>query len=85
MSIAQELDLKDVDPANVKSRVRSHLGRREMGKWLIIYDNADDPDMWLSEDDTPTELKDLIPDSDQGRVLFTTRNRQLAPSGVRAV
>lgn len=89
MSIAQELELKEVDPANVKSRVQSHLGRREMGKWLIIYDNADDPDMWLSEDDTATELKKLIPYSDQGRVLFTTRNRQLAqrlaPSNVVSI
>lgn len=78
MSIAQELELKNVDPANVKSRVQSHLGRRQIGKWLIIYDNADDTDMWFSEDDTATELKELIPYSDQGRVLFTTRNRQLA-------
>lgn len=89
MSIAQELELKEVDPANVKSRVQSHLSRREMGKWLIIYDNADDPDMWLSEDNTATELKKLIPYSDQGRVLFTTRNRQLAqrlvPSNVVSI
>ncbi|KAI7978347.1 hypothetical protein EIK77_002893 [Talaromyces pinophilus] len=89
MSMAQELELKEVDPANVKSRVQSHLSRREMGKWLIIYDNADDPDMWLSEDNTATELKKLIPYSDQGRVLFTTRNRQLAqrlvPSNVVSI
>ncbi|KAL4877056.1 hypothetical protein BJY04DRAFT_222378 [Aspergillus karnatakaensis] len=45
----------------------------------MIFDNADDIDMWmmLSGDNTST-LKTVLPRSDQGYILFTTRSQKLA-------
>ena len=46
-----------------------------MRDWLIIYDNADDPDL---------DLSDFIPNCDNGAIIITTRNttlRHMAPKG----
>jgi tetratricopeptide (TPR) repeat protein len=34
--------------------------------------------MWLTANDSTSALEDLLPQSEQGRILFTTRNRKLA-------
>jgi nucleoside phosphorylase/tetratricopeptide (TPR) repeat protein len=78
LNMAQALGLHDVNPAEVKEQVKRYLSSEEAGKWLLIFDNADDMDMWLSEDGAGPALKDFLPQSEQGRILFTTRNRKLA-------
>lgn len=70
--------MKAVKPAQVKTRVQSHLSQDNAGKWLLIFDNADDTDMWLKGSDASPALKDFLPHSKQDCVLFTTRTRQLA-------
>ncbi|KAH8704126.1 hypothetical protein BGW36DRAFT_335315 [Talaromyces proteolyticus] len=75
MSIAQKFALPDTNPTNVKTRVKTHLSETE-DKWLLIYDNADDIDMWISK--KGTALKSFLPRSDNGHILFTTRNQKLA-------
>lgn len=86
MSIAQHLQLPDVNPADVKMRVKSYLSHERAGRWLLICDNADDMDMWVSRNHTTPSLSAFLPQSDHGSILFTTRNRklaqQLAPSHV---
>ncbi|KAL2819850.1 hypothetical protein BDW59DRAFT_164884 [Aspergillus cavernicola] len=47
-------------------------------KWLLIFDNADDMDMWLGDNSVATALTDFLPQSEQGCILFTIRNRKLA-------
>ncbi|OKL57277.1 hypothetical protein UA08_07587 [Talaromyces atroroseus] len=76
MGIAERLKLGDVDPMNVKQQVKSHLSHRNAGKWLLVCDNADDIDMWISKE--RTALESFLPQSDLGHVIFTTRNRQVA-------
>jgi nucleoside phosphorylase/tetratricopeptide (TPR) repeat protein len=71
LNIAQTLGLCDVNPAQVNAQIKTYLSSERAGKWLLIFDNADDMDMW------PT-LEDALPESGHGRVLFTTRNRKLA-------
>ncbi|KAL3705406.1 hypothetical protein TMatcc_009078 [Talaromyces marneffei ATCC 18224] len=80
MSIAQHLRLPDANPADVKMRVQSYLSHERAGRWLLICDNADDMDMWVSRDRTTplTALSAFLPQSDHGCILFTTRNRKLA-------
>ena len=41
---------------------------KERKKWLILFDNADDPSLPLQE---------YIPDSEHGTIFITTRNRDL--------
>ncbi|KAI3120553.1 hypothetical protein CBS147326_9437 [Penicillium roqueforti] len=72
------LGLQDVKTAEVKEQVKLYLSTERAGKWLLIFDNADDTDMWLATSDIAPALEDFIPESEQGYVLFTTRNRKLA-------
>ncbi|GIK05802.1 hypothetical protein Aspvir_009915 [Aspergillus viridinutans] len=78
LNMAQALGLHDVKPAEVKEQVERYLSSEQAGKWLLIFDNADDMDMWLSDDGAGPALEDFLPQSEQGRILFTTRNRKLA-------
>jgi hypothetical protein len=61
--------------ADVKKLVQDHLSQESAGRWLLIFDNADDMDMWMKdghEDGSPA-LKNFLPRSSQGCLVFTTR------------
>ncbi|GFF23679.1 isoform 4 of kinesin light chain [Aspergillus udagawae] len=78
LNMAQALGLPNVKPAEVKEQVKRYLISEQAGQWLLIFDNADDVDMWLSDDRACPALEDFLPQSEQGRILLTTRNRKLA-------
>ncbi|OGM49154.1 kinesin light chain [Aspergillus bombycis] len=78
MDIAQILGMQDVKPAEAKEQVMAYLRHKDDLKWLLIFDNADDMDMWTKGSNGAPALKDLIPQTDQGRIIFTTRNKKLA-------
>ncbi|KAF5003848.1 hypothetical protein F66182_16091, partial [Fusarium sp. NRRL 66182] len=78
LQIAQMLGLRDVNPTKVKEQVKMYLGAERAGKWLLILDNADDTEMWLAAGHKAPPLEDFLPESGQGRILFTSRNRKLA-------
>ncbi|KAL4747157.1 hypothetical protein BDW72DRAFT_183495 [Aspergillus terricola var. indicus] len=48
MGIAQTIGIQDVKPADAKERVKVHLSQASGQKWLLIFDNADDMDMWVT-------------------------------------
>ncbi|KAH8703588.1 putative kinesin light chain [Talaromyces proteolyticus] len=75
ISIAQEIGLQGVDPAEVKNQVNAYLNQKSARKWLLIFDNADDVDMWVNG---ASALKDSLPENENGRILFTSRNHRLA-------
>ncbi|KAL5001020.1 hypothetical protein BDV10DRAFT_199592 [Aspergillus recurvatus] len=77
LDIAQKIGLQ-VNPEEAKERVKAHLSQESAGKWLLIFDNADDIDMWIKDSPTTPALRRFLPQSQQGRILFTTRNRTLA-------
>ncbi|KAL4751018.1 hypothetical protein BDW72DRAFT_193288 [Aspergillus terricola var. indicus] len=76
-AIAQMVGIQDVQPAEVKERLNTYLSQMD-GKWLLIFDNADDMDMWTKNSSTASSLRDLLPFNTQGHIIFTTRNRKLA-------
>ncbi|KAL4804178.1 purine and uridine phosphorylase [Aspergillus unguis] len=78
LKMAQMLGLSEGKPADVKDQIQTYLSSERAGKWLLIFDNADDREMWLSDNDTIPALEDLLPQSEQGRILFTCRNWELA-------
>ncbi|KAE8319024.1 hypothetical protein BDV41DRAFT_285697 [Aspergillus transmontanensis] len=78
MNIAQILGMQDVKPADVKEQVKEYLSHKSDLKWLLIFDSADDMDMWTQGSNSAPALKDLMPRTEQGRIIFTTRNRKLA-------
>jgi tetratricopeptide (TPR) repeat protein len=72
------------DKADVKGLVQAHLSKESAGQWLLVFDNADDIDMWISKTagQQPGQgtrpLVDYLPKSKQGAVVFTTRDRKIA-------
>lgn len=58
--------------------MQAYLSSKNAGKWLLVFDNADDTDLWLTAYDKAPALEDFLPQSEQGRILFTTRNWELA-------
>ncbi|KAL2859978.1 purine and uridine phosphorylase [Aspergillus lucknowensis] len=78
LGIAETLAIQGVQPTEVKEHVKSYLSRNRGQKWLLIFDNADDMDMWFGGGSVTTALIDFLPQSEQGCILFTTRNRKLA-------
>ncbi|KAL6230205.1 nucleoside phosphorylase domain-containing protein [Aspergillus navahoensis] len=78
LRFAEILGLYEVKPADIKEQMKTYLSSRRAGKWLLVFDNADDTDMWLAANDTAPALEDFLPQSEQGHILFTTRNRKLA-------
>ncbi|KAL2833728.1 violaceus kinesin [Aspergillus cavernicola] len=77
MGIAQKIGLQ-VNPEEAKEQVKAHLSQESAGKWLLVFDNADDIDMWIKDSPTTPALRGFLPQSQQGCILFTTRNRTLA-------
>ncbi|KAL4866461.1 hypothetical protein BDV12DRAFT_199175 [Aspergillus spectabilis] len=78
LDIAQILGLHDAKPAEVKEQIKIYLSSERAGKWLLIFDNADDTEMWLAASHTAPALEDFLPQSEQGHIIFTTRNGELA-------
>ncbi|GKZ37400.1 hypothetical protein AbraIFM66950_008923 [Aspergillus brasiliensis] len=78
MTIASKLKMTDIKPAEVKEKVKAYLSHESAGKWLFLFDNADDLGMWSTNDTTDPVLTDFLPESEHGHILFTTRSRKVA-------
>jgi tetratricopeptide (TPR) repeat protein/nucleoside phosphorylase len=77
-SIAQIVGIHGVKPTEVKNSVKSYLSQKTAGNWLLFFDNADDMDMWVESSTGTPALTEFLPRSENGHILFTTRNRKLA-------
>ncbi|KAF1814281.1 HET-domain-containing protein [Eremomyces bilateralis CBS 781.70] len=81
-TIAQELDIpgRNEQGVDVKRLVQNYLSNEDAGQWLVVFDNADDIDMWMgkSAERKSIGLLDYLPKSRQGNILFTTRDRKIA-------
>ncbi|KAE8326165.1 purine and uridine phosphorylase [Aspergillus sergii] len=78
MSIASKLGMTGVKPAEVKEKVKAYLSQESAGKWLLVFDNADDMEMWSKDNTNSPVLMDFLPQCEQGHILFTTRSRKVA-------
>ncbi|THY22480.1 purine and uridine phosphorylase [Aureobasidium pullulans] len=69
-----------LDPKqDIMRAVKTKLMDQATPKWLIVVDNADDPEVLLSEDDLDGQrLKDYLPSRADCQVLFTTRDKHAA-------
>lgn len=76
--IAKTLGIPCADGEDPKEAVRMHLNSENAGKWFLIIDNADDDDVMFECPDQSRCLYDYLPNSQNGRILFTTRSRKLA-------
>ncbi|KAH7136844.1 hypothetical protein B0J13DRAFT_506566 [Dactylonectria estremocensis] len=76
--IQKKLAISDIDTKDSKEVVRRYLSSEKAGDWLLIVDNADDIDvLWGSSGETQG-IHQFLPDSDRGRILFTTRSQEVS-------
>lgn len=79
----------DEEKADVKKLVQAHLSQEDTRPWLLVFDNADDISMWIGSSESlpgPTpglsrgsgSLKEYLPKSRQGCIVFTTRDKRTA-------
>jgi hypothetical protein len=59
--------------------VKDYLSRESVGQWVLVFDNADNMDMWIkSPENRPPPLIDYLLRSKRGCIIFTTRDRKTA-------
>jgi putative hemolysin len=81
--VARQLKIpgSEEDKVNAKKLVQGYLSMDSVGRWLLIFDNADDINMWITQSGTGPgsgRLIDYLPRSEQGCIVFTTRDRKTA-------
>jgi tetratricopeptide (TPR) repeat protein len=83
LEIGRQLQIPDLEEekSDVRKLVQHHMSQESTGQWLLIFDNADDIDMWFKNIGTKTEsscLIDYVPRSNKGSIVFTTRSQKVA-------
>jgi tetratricopeptide (TPR) repeat protein len=64
---------------DAKEQFKRHLGTARAGKWLLVVDNVDDPDIVFGTEQA-AGIADYLPQSEEGVILFTTRTKEIAAS-----
>src|SRR5580700_11126068 len=85
LDVARQLGIPgwEEEKANVRKLVQKYLSKDDVGQWLLVFDNADDIDVWIAkagsrqESDMETRqgshsLIEYLPRSKQGCIIFTT-------------
>ncbi len=87
IAVKAQLPGWDDPKRNKLALVADWLSQEETGEWLMVLDNADDHDVFfktkhglLSLEAEGRTVADYIPQSVQGRVLITTRDRRVGES-----
>ncbi|ERS99122.1 hypothetical protein HMPREF1624_04318 [Sporothrix schenckii ATCC 58251] len=78
---AKELNIPgaESDKADAKALVRDHLSKESAGRWLLVFDNADDISIWFNQAAGESgRLIDYLPKSQHGSIIFTTRVKKEA-------
>ncbi|KAF2736513.1 HET-domain-containing protein [Polyplosphaeria fusca] len=70
--ILGDLDLEG-DLNRVVNVVKAWLNLRGNTRWLMIYDNYDNPRIPSSSDRTTVDIRRYLPESDHGSIIITTR------------
>ncbi|KAF2433970.1 kinesin light chain 1 [Tothia fuscella] len=81
--IAQKLSIPgwDDEKADILKLVKIYLSGMSAGRWLLIYDNADDIRLGSNEllaTSQATSLIDHLPQSELGSIIFTTTDSKTA-------
>jgi tetratricopeptide (TPR) repeat protein len=83
LDVAQQLGIPGwkEEKADVKKLVQDYLSMESAGQWLLVFDNADDIEMWITKPRSVQgsgQLIEYLPRSKQGCIVFTTRDRKTA-------
>ena len=62
----------------VVNRVKTWLDLQDNTRWLIIYDNYDNPRTSGNPDSSAVDVRRFLPSSDHGSIIITTRSSQVS-------
>ncbi|KAI0451347.1 hypothetical protein F5B21DRAFT_487237 [Xylaria acuta] len=65
------------DPDETIASVKAWLSLPNNTRWLLVYDNYDNPKLPNSEDSTAIDIQKYLPEVYQGSVVITTRSSQV--------
>lgn len=77
------IDMKNLD--DVIDAVKAWLSLPYNTRWLIIYDNYDNPRLASNTDPTAVDITKFLPEVYQGSVLVTTRSSEVEIGHLRHV
>jgi tetratricopeptide (TPR) repeat protein len=67
---------------DAKELVKQYLSSGQARQWLLVVDNADDPDILFGSERSPG-IVDYLPESEGGMTVYTTRTLEVAVSLTR--
>ncbi|KAG4439420.1 hypothetical protein IFR05_005113 [Cadophora sp. M221] len=73
---------QDKDLDQVVSVVKGWLDLPQNARWLMIYDNFDNPKTSGNPDNSAVDIRQFLPRSDHGSIIITTRSSQVR-QGIR--
>ena len=71
------LDMKD--PDDVIDAVKAWLSLLNNTRWLLVFDNYDNPKLPGNTDQEALDIHEFLPESYQGSVIITTRSSRVEP------
>jgi Cdc6-like AAA superfamily ATPase len=75
-SLLAGVDLDDLD--QVLYAVKAWLDIQKNTHWLMIYDNFDNPKTSDNLDRSAVDIRQFLPQSDQGSIIITTRSSRVS-------
>ncbi|KAF2463438.1 HET-domain-containing protein [Lindgomyces ingoldianus] len=72
-----DLDLEG-DPDRVVDAVKTWLDLRNNTRWLMVFDNYDNPRTPGSSDRSTVDIRRYLPESDHGSIIITTRSARVS-------
>ena len=77
--VLSSVDLEgDLD--RVVSAVKAWLNLQENARWLLIYDNYDNPRLSKNSDRSTVDIRQYLPQGDHGSIIITTRSARVTQS-----
>ncbi|KAF7553716.1 hypothetical protein G7Z17_g3467 [Cylindrodendrum hubeiense] len=80
IGIVKTLGLQGAHDEGPMNTVQQYLNSDEAGSWLLVVDNADDNEVLFGAPDAGAGIHEYFPESDNGRILYTTRSKDVAAS-----
>jgi hypothetical protein len=74
-SLLASIDLDDLD--RVVHAVKAWLDLQKNTRWLMIYDNYDNPQISGNADSSAVDIRRFLPGSNHGSIIITTRSAQV--------
>lgn len=68
---------KDGNPDQTIANVKAWLNLPNNTRWLLVYDNYDNPKLPNNKDSAAVDIEKYLPEAHQGSVLITTRSSRV--------